>query len=438
MEFSLHSHQRDIFEDTTRFKVVAAGRRFGKSYLAAITLYVEAAKDTKILKNGEEISLALEEVYYVAPTFEQGKKILWPLLKSMGDDIIEKKYEMTGEIILVNGRRISIKGSDRPDSLRGVGLSYCVLDEYAFMKEEVWDVILEPALARSQGGALFIGTPDGKNHFYKMWMLGRLQPGDKFEFDGTVYAYDQDYRSWSFKSIDSPFIDEQEIAKKRERLSAARFRQEYEASFESGGGIILRRDMFPVVDREPMDGEWYICADLAGFEKAEAGRKVVRRSNHAIAIVKVHKNGWWVKEIEAGRWGVRECALRLVRAFHRHRPVSFGIERTISFAAVLPYMQDEMNRMGVWFNVEPLSHGNTKKEERIEWALAGRAEQGRIQVNPGEWNSNFFDEVDDFPSPLAPNDMIDALSYIDKVAIPFFDGPDCIDEWEPLDDMAGY
>jgi hypothetical protein len=445
MHVDLHPHQQNIFEDDTRFKVVAAGRRFGKSYLAALLLFVEAAKDFKTMPDGEIKSLALEEVYYVAPTYEQGKKILWPLLKQIGQDLIEKKYENTGTLTLKNGRRISIKGADRPDSLRGVGLSYAVLDEYAFMKEEVWDMIVEPALAWSQGGALFIGTPAGKNHFYKMWCLGNLLPDEGFKMDGDAYDYSPEYKSWQFKTLDSPFIAQEEIEKKKKRLSRERFAQEYEASFESGGGLFLKGDMFPILEFEPEGGDYYICADLAGFEKAEQGRRVERRSDHAIAIVKSHPDGWYVKKIEFGRWDVRECALRLVRAYHRYRPVRFGIEKTISMGAVLPYMQDEMNRIGIYFNVEGLPHGNTKKEERIEWALSGRAEKGRIQLaddsdlpESERWIKSFIGQAEDFPSPIAKNDMLDALSYIDKVAIPYYEGPDCVDTWEPLDDMVAY
>jgi hypothetical protein len=443
MHVDLHPHQQEIFDDDTRFKVVSAGRRFGKSYLAALTLFVEASKDTKTMPDGEVRSLALEEVYYVAPTYEQGKKILWPLLKQLGEDLIMKKYENTGTLTLLNGRRISIKGADRPDSLRGVGLSYCVLDEYAFMKEEVWDIIVEPALAWSQGGALFIGTPAGKNHFYKTWALGNLTEGDGFDMDGQHYEYSPEYKSWQFKTLDSPFISDEEVNKKRSRLSKARFAQEYEASFESGGGAFLRREQFTIVDHEPQDGDYYICADLAGFETAEQGRRVERRSDHSISIVKVHELGWCIKKIEFGRWDVRETALRLVRAYHRHRPVKFGIEKTISMGAVLPYMQDEMNRIGIYFNVEPLSHGNQRKNERIEWALSGRAEKGRIQLlndvdTNDPWIEEFLRQAEDFPSPIAKNDMLDSTSYVDQIAIPFYDGPSCLDEWEPLDDMAAY
>ena len=82
MNISLHVHQADIFYDETRFKVVAAGRRFGKSYLAAVTLFVEGSRTSKVRSDGETIDLQLEKVYYVAPTFTQGKEILWPVLSS--------------------------------------------------------------------------------------------------------------------------------------------------------------------------------------------------------------------------------------------------------------------------------------------------------------------------------------------------------------------
>ena len=90
MKINLHQRQSEIFYDPTRFKVVAAGRRFGKSYLAAVTLFIEASKTSKTRSDGVVVDLSLEEVYYVAPTFDQGKKILWPLLKELGWDLVAK------------------------------------------------------------------------------------------------------------------------------------------------------------------------------------------------------------------------------------------------------------------------------------------------------------------------------------------------------------
>jgi phage terminase large subunit-like protein len=425
MDIRLHARQAEIFYDDHRYKVVAAGRRFGKSYLAAVTLFVEAAKTEKVRSDGVHVDLALEEVYYVAPTFDQGKKILWPLLQELGQSLIRNKWENTGELELVNGRRICIKGSDRPDTLRGVGLSYVVLDEFAFMKEEVWDLIIRPALTRAEGGALFIGTPDGKNHFWDLYQRGLLEGNDE-------------WKAWHFPSSDNPFLPQSEIAAARMEMSNDRFKQEYEASFEGGAGTVISRDMFPIVERRPDVGDYYVAIDLAGFEATEGGRKIKRLDDHAIAVVLNHANGWCVEEIIHGQWDVRETALRIVKAFRDYRPQRLGIEKGMAKNAVMPYLLDEMNRLGVFFNVEDLTHGNNKKTDRIVWALQGRAEKGRIQVVRGAWNKVFFEQVDDFPSPLAHDDLLDAVAYIDQLADPWMDGPAVIDDWKPIDAVAGY
>jgi hypothetical protein len=424
MDISLHDHQIEVFADEHRFKVVAAGRRFGKSYLAAIMLFVEAAKNTKIRTDGVEVDLRMEEVYYVAPTFEQGKKILWPLLKELGQDLIATKYENTGTLTLHNGRRISIKGADRPDSLRGIGLSYVVLDEYAFMKEEAWEQILSPALARVEGGALFIGTPEGKNHFFNTWSKGLDE--------------DPVWKSWTFKSIDNPFLPAAEITQAKARMSDELFKQEMEASFESSGGLVLTVDMFNIVDEVPYPNDKYIAIDLAGFSTSQAGRKVSKLDDHAIAVVAVHAGGWCVEDIIFGKWDTRETSLRIVKAYRDFRPRRLGIERGIAKDAVLPYLNDEMVRLGTHFNVEVLTHGNQRKIDRLTWALQGRAEKGRIQLLRGKWNKTFLQQAVDFPSPLSHDDLLDAVAYVDQMADPWFEGPDFVENFEMIDSYAGY
>lgn len=424
MEITLHARQAEVFHDPTRFKVCAAGRRFGKSFLAAAVLFVEGSKTRKVRSDGVEVDLSLEEVYYVAPTFEQGKKIMWPLLKKLGAALISQKYENTGELVLVNGRRISLKGADRPDSLRGVGLSYVVLDEYAFMKEEVWELIILPALARVEGGALFIGTPDGKNHFWELYVKG--------------HTGDPDWKSFHFHSSDNPHLPKKEIEAARDRMSADRFRQEMEASFEGGSGVLLTRDMLPVVTDVPYPHDRYIAVDLAGFEKVEGGRKLKKLDDHAIGVVAVHAGGWCIEDLIFGKWDTRETALRIVKAFRDYRPVKLGIEKGMAKNAVMPYLTDEMARLNTYFEVQELSHGNQRKTDRIAWALQGRAEKGRIQLLQAPWNKVFIEQAEDFPSPLAHDDLIDAIAYIDQLADPWFEGPEMIDDWVPLDDVSGY
>jgi phage terminase large subunit-like protein len=97
-----------------------------------------------------------------------------------------------------------------------------------------------------------------------------------------------------------------------------------------------------------------------------------------------------------------------------------------------------MARLGTWFETEPLTHGNQKKTDRITWALQGRAEKKRIQLVKGDWNAQFIEQACDFPSTVAHDDLIDAVSYIDQIADPYFGSMDVIDNWEPLDAEAGY
>ena len=279
MNVTLHPKQLEIFNDDHRFKIVAAGRRFGKSFLAAVLLLVEASRTEKTRTDGVVVDLTLEEVFYVGPTFDQSKKIMWPVLLELGSELIASKQEMMGVLTLVNGRRISIKGSDRPDNLRGTGLSFVVMDEYAFMREEVWELIIEPQLMRSEGGALFIGTPDGKNHFYTLYNRGL--PGSVTE-DGNPWL---EYKSFNFSSEANPYLPATELAKKKDSMSKDRYAQEILADFEAGGGHVLDPSNFRLVNTIPGPGDKYIAIDLAGFAKAEQGKTLTQRDEHAISVV---------------------------------------------------------------------------------------------------------------------------------------------------------
>ena len=157
LDIKLLPWQQDVWNDNTRFKVVAAGRRTGKSRLAAWMLIVEALQTNK------------GHVWYVAPTQGQARDIMWLTLLELGHPVIESSHVNNMQIRLVNGAQISLKGADRPETMRGVSLKFVVLDEYADMKPAVFEQILRPALADLKGKALFIGTPMGRNHFNDLY-----------------------------------------------------------------------------------------------------------------------------------------------------------------------------------------------------------------------------------------------------------------------------
>ena len=425
LNFTLHPAQQEIFKSPKRFKVVGAGRRFGKSYLARVKLIVEALKS----KNEYGYDLTDKACYYIAPTFNQAKDIMWQSLKQMAAPITKKIRENECILTLSNDRQIHLKGSDRPESLRGVGLSYVVMDEYAFMKEEVWTAIIRPTLADVRGGALFIGTPNGKNHFYDLFLSA-----ESTEDEG-------DWDAWTFKSLDNPFLDPKEVVLATKDMPLEFVKQEFEANFSSFGGTVFKEDMIVVEDREYYSSDVYMTVDPAGYEdvKGIAQGKTKRLDETAISVVEVTESGWHVLDVITGRWNVRETAVRILRTAQKYRPRVVGVERGALKNALMPYLHDNMRRLNIFPYITELTHGNQKKYDRIVWALQGRMEQGRLTFQDGDYLDKLVDQMLDFPNPLAHDDMIDSLAYIDQIAQARYDMDESIGQadWEPMDSISG-
>ena len=204
--------QQKIFSDNSRFRVVSAGRRFGKTYLSMYEIARIARYPNK-------------NIFYVAPTYRQGKQIIWEDLKAQ---LIQRRWvkkinESELTISLVNGSRISVRSADNPDSMRGVSLDFAVLDECAFMDRSVWTEVLRPTLSDRQGGALMISTPRGFNWFYDMWQFAKSN---------------DDWESFKFTTIEGGNVAPEEVEAARADLDQKTFEQEYEASFENAGHLI--------------------------------------------------------------------------------------------------------------------------------------------------------------------------------------------------------
>ena len=405
--------QQEVWNDDRRFKIVAAGRRTGKSRLAAWMLIVNALQAER------------GHVFYVAPTQGQARDIMWQTLLALGHPVVASSHINNLQIKLINGSTISLKGSDRPETMRGVSLKFLVMDEYADMKPETFEQILRPALADQKGSALFIGTPMGRNHFYELYKYAELED-------------DETYRAWHFTSYNNPLLDASEIDTAKKSMSSYAFRQEFMASFEARGSEMFKEEWVKY-GTEPEDGDYYISIDLAGFEEVNKKRtKNTRLDDTAIAVVKVNTDGWFVHDIIYGRWELNETATKIFQAINQYRPVSVGIERGIARQAVMSPLHDLMKRHQRFFRVEELTHGNKKKTDRVMWALQGRFENGYSTINKGDWNSRFLDQLFQFPDPLTHDDLVDALAYTDQLAKVAYSYDFEIDDLEIIDRVAGY
>ena len=413
LNIQLLDWQKQVWADDTRFKIVAAGRRTGKSRLAAWMLIVNALQADK------------GHVFYVAPTQGQARDIMWQTLLELAHPVVTNAHINNLQIKLVNGATISLKGADRPETMRGVSLKFLVMDEYADMKPEVFEQILRPALADQKGAALFIGTPMGRNHFYDLYKYAELED-------------DESYTAWHFTSYDNELLDPDEIDLAKKSMSSYAFRQEFMASFEARGSEMFKEEWVKFGET-PEIGDYYISIDLAGFEDVSKKRtKNSKLDESAIAVVKVNENGWHLENIIYGRWDLAETARKIFEAVRDYRPISVGIERGISKQAVMSPLMDLMKQRGRFFVVEELTHGNRKKTDRIMWALQGRFENGQITLGKGEWNSRFMDQLFQFPDPLTHDDLVDAFAYTDQLAKVAYNYDFEIDDLEVLDAVTGY
>ena len=415
LNFELLPWQQKVMADSARFKVVVAGRRCGKSRMSAVSLLIEGLKCPKG-----------SAVMYIAPTQGQARQIIWDLLMDLGREVIQSAHINNLDITLVNGAKIYVRGSDRPDTLRGVSLTYVVLDEVADIKEETWEKVIRAALSDKKGRALFISTPKGRNWLYDLYNLGT---------SGT----DSDWKSWHFTTEDNPLIDVKEVEAAKKTMSSFAFKQEFLASFDNAGTDVFK-EAWLKYGEEPSYGAYYIAIDLAGFENINnSAEREKRLDKTAIAVVKVDEEGeWFVHKIETGRWDIQDTARRILKNIAEFKPLAVGIERGSLKNAVLPYLSDLMRSNNVYCHIQDLTHGNKKKTERVIWALQGRFEHGKVVLNEDEDWVDFKDEFLMFPTPQVHDDLIDALSYVDQLAVTSYFSDDDSDEYEPLDIISGY
>lgn len=209
---SLTGPQKEVYDSTSRFKLLCSGRRFGKTYLSITRLINWAIEKPGSLN------------WYVTANYRMAKQIAWRQLRQMVPaEVFLSKNEAELTIELKNGSILALKGSDNPDSLRGVSLSSLVIDEAAYVRQDAWEMVLRPALSDQSGPAWFITTPAGLNWFYDLW-----QQAEELS----------DWSTFSYTTIDGGQVSKSEVQAAQNTLDARTFRQEYLASFEALSGRV--------------------------------------------------------------------------------------------------------------------------------------------------------------------------------------------------------
>lgn len=193
--------------DNNRFTVVVAHRRFGKT-VSAINHLIKAAI---------QCDKPNPRFAYIAPTYSQAKRVAW-------DYVLEFTRPLKAQANIAElrvdfwGRRISLYGSDNPDSLRGQYFDGVVIDEVGDQNPKIWNEIIRPALADRMGWALFIGTPKGNNHFKDL--RDRAEESD-------------DWGMLEFKASQTGVLPDSELKAAWKEMGDDKYNQEFECSFNA-------------------------------------------------------------------------------------------------------------------------------------------------------------------------------------------------------------
>ena len=231
MKITLTKPQHKVSSSKKRFRVLVSGRRFGKTYLC-ITEMMKYA--TKVKQN----------ILYVAPTFKMAREIVWSKLKEILhnfnwiDTINESNLTIT---IKKTGSKISLKGCENYDGLRGSGLNFLILDEFADIDEKAWTEVLRASVADTQGDVLMCGSPKGYGNWaYRMYLKGK----EESEWD-----------SFQFTTLEGGMVSAEEIEQAKQDIDIRTFRQEFEGTFENYAGAVYY-NFHPVDNVKKKEIDW--------------------------------------------------------------------------------------------------------------------------------------------------------------------------------------
>lgn len=239
--FKFHEGQLRFHCSTARFRLLACGRRWGKTKVGAVETILQALK-------APEGSV----IYCVAPTFSHSRKQWKEILYYLPHQLITRINRAEHVIEVVGNREFAFKSADSPDSMRGDRVYFAWLDEGSLMAEERWTHEIRPALMDTRGGAIFTGTPKGKNWYFQLFIKGQ-EKRDGFE-------------SWCFSSYTNPYLDRREIDEFRATMPELAFRQEILAEFLDDVGSVFRNVRAHIAGtlEEPSAGKaYYMGVDLA-------------------------------------------------------------------------------------------------------------------------------------------------------------------------------
>jgi len=331
-----HSGQLEVHNSEARFKVLSAGRRWGKTRLGVNECLDAASKGGR--------------AWWVSPSYKTSE-VGWRPLRQIARKIPNAEVRLVDRMVtLPGGGFVAVRSADNPDSLRGEGLDFVVMDECAFMQREAWTEAIRPALSDRLGKALFISTPKGRNWFWENYQRG---------VNG-----EEGWAAWTFPTVNNPYIAASEVEAARRDLPEIIYRQEYLAEFVDDQGGVFRRVQEAAVleSQEPQAGRQYV-----------AGVDVASSIDFTVVSVLDAESKEMVYMDRFNRVDYPVLIDRLESVYHRYSLTSMVVESNSIGRPVI----DELVTRGL--NIVPFTTTSATKQAIIQ-SLQSAFENGLIRV----------------------------------------------------------
>ena len=397
---TLHEAQEEVANSNARWKILCAGRRFGKTRLGVQMCL--------------QVALAGGRAWWVAPTFSiarVGWRDIAASAKSFPREIEPKVSLANMQIDLHSGGSIAVRSADNPQRLRGEGLDFLVMNEAAFVKPEVWQEVLRPTLTERKGSALFISTPMGRdNWFYDLWETA--EEADNWE-------------RFRFATVDNPMIDPEEVEAAKGEVGSIVFAQEYLAEFVDAGQGMLKPEwinyfnmveerqgpsnVYPyntsVVDKAMVNGTEHYMKDLKKFAIVDLATTTNKDSDFTVitSFAITPDNKLLVFDMERAKLEGPDIIPAIKRVFEKNRLQYVGIERQGFQTSIIQMAQ----RSGI--RVRELKVDKDKVTRALP--LSARMESGDVFFLA---DSYWLPEVERALMTFtvgAHDDIVDTLSY---------------------------
>mgnify|MGYP003334548949 FL=1 len=368
------AHQLSVLTADKRFKLLACGRRWGKTALGLISVLVghgsRRGKYRGAIDGGR--------IWWVVPTYPIASEVWRDLCRAAGE-IAVKKSEVERRLELPNGGSVMVKSADNPDSLRGAGLDGVVIDEAAFCDADVWHKAIPPTIADRMGWAMLLSTPNGFNWFH------------------DVYNQGQDDADWAIfqrPTADNPLIRPSELERLKRGMPLAAYLQEHEAIFTAVSGAEFPAEYFSDaiwVDAWPENA----AATVVALDPSKG--KSAKKGDYQAAVACGFHEGLLYVDASIERVPIVQAVDNTLRlAFSHNAKLVVFESNNFQEEAVGPVFEQRLggNRLH-GLQVRTVLH-NTSKEGRIQ-SLDPYLRNGTLRFVRNEGCKRLVDQLREFP-----------------------------------------